>query len=69
MDKTRARMDTLCPYSKIKLTKMSLKTLLDKFPHLLIYDIYLYIHLHTYTILHIFTYSNDCFITVQNPYQ
>ena len=30
-DKTRRCRDTRCPYSKIKLTKLSLKNLLDKF--------------------------------------
>ena len=42
MDKTRACRDTLCPYSKIELTKLSLNISLDRFPppHFMKYDIY-----------------------------
>ena len=69
MDKTGARRDMLCPYSKIKLTKLSLNTLLDKIPPPHFYDIYLIINIHTYTILSKFIYLDTFFITMQNPYQ
>ena len=59
MDKTRAFRDTHCPYLKIKLKKLLLKILLDRFPIPLIfikYDICLYNNISTYIILRNFLY-------------
>ena len=67
MDKIRAHKDTRCPYSKIKLTKLSVDNLLDKLPsppHFIKYDIYLYLLIY----IHMQAYAYLC-IYVQNPYQ
>ena len=58
MDKTWERSDTRCPYSKIKLTKLSLNNSLDKFPAPLVLKnmIFLYSNIFAYTILRIFMY-------------
>ena len=56
MDTTQAHKDTRCPYSKIKLTKLSVDNLLDKLPppQFIKYDFFLYINIYTYTILRIY---------------
>ena len=44
MDKTRACRDTRCPYSKIKLTKLSINNFLDKFLPPSFYKMYIIIY-------------------------
>ena len=59
-DKTRARRDTHCIYSKIKLIKLQLNNSLDKFPpplflkNMVCIYILLYIHIQTYAHLYIY---------------
>ena len=55
-DKTRAHRDMLCPYSKIKLTKLSLNNLLDKFPSPLIFMIYIFVILHLHIQSYVYLY-------------
>ena len=59
LDKTRARRDMLCPYSKIKTDKTPTKYFAGLISSPLIfikYDTYLLIKIYTYTILRIFLY-------------
>ena len=68
VDKTRARRDTCCPYLKIKLTKLSLKILLDKFPapHFIKHCKFLHISFYTYTTLRLFFYLCAKSIAIAN---
>ena len=65
-DKIPARRDMLCPYSKIKLTKLPLNNYLDKLlpPLFLISMVYIYILI--YILIGSYEYL---YIYVQNPYK
>ena len=69
-DKAQACRDTRCPYLKIRLTKLSLNSLLDKFPphSFLLKMVYvmIYIIIHTYTIPRIFMYLGENSISIGN---
>ena len=59
MHKYRACRDTRCPYSKIKVTKISLNNSLDKFPPLILKNmiyIYIIILIHIQSYVHLYIY-------------